>query len=329
MSATETPIRFDFDVQVLDTNEETGVVSFALRLNPDRYTEAVLDDGTHAWHDRFDDLYITDDALADLAEMVRRLPIGFQHQHAGPLVDYLEGSLGRARAALGCGSASDHDFADASDEWLRSRADDELGFAILSVDLVGSTALSQSLPVRDYARLQVVLQDELSALVPLFGGHVLKYTGDGLLAYFPEPSLIVKNDLALECALYMRAVVNRAINEALREAGLPTIQIRIGVDTGRAAVMVVGSASTKRHADVIGQVVSLACKVEKHAGADGIAIGGSCWRSLHTSWREHCRRLQTPPDWSYCSADDEPYLLFALDPGVVEQLALGSTDNKS
>ena len=217
MSATETPIRFDFAVQVLDTDKETGVVSFALRLNPDRYRETVLDDGTHAWHDRFDDIYITDDALADLAEMAGGLQIGFEHQHAGSLVDYLEGSLCRARAALGHEGAPDGDFSDASEEWLRSRADDEMGFAVLSVDLVDSTALSQALSVRDYARLQVVLQDELSALVPLFGGHVLKYAGDGLLAYFPEPSLIVKNDLALECALYMRAVVNRAINVALRE----------------------------------------------------------------------------------------------------------------
>jgi class 3 adenylate cyclase len=324
MTAAETPIRFDFDIQILGTDEATGLVEFALRLSPDRYQEAVLDDGTQAWYDRFDDLYISDSALADLAEHVAGLPLGFQPQRAGPLDEYLEECRARIQAALTGGSRSSIEFADVSEDWLRSRADDQLGFAVLSVDLVDSTTLAQTLSRQEYARLQVILQDELSELVPLFGGHVLKYTGDGLLAYFPEPSFIVQNDLACECALYMRAVVNRAINQSLQQAGLSVVQIRIGIDAGEAAVVVLGSPRTKRHADLIGDVIGLACKVEKHAEPGGIAIGSVCWRSLHTSWREHCRRLMTPPDWTYRDIDGKPYPLLALDPHAIEQRALGS-----
>ena len=32
----------------------------------------------------------------------------------------------------------------------------------------------------------------MSEIIPKFHGHVLKYTGDGLIGYFPEPSFITK-----------------------------------------------------------------------------------------------------------------------------------------
>jgi len=326
MTEAETQVRFDFDLQILGTDEATGLVDFALRLSPSRYEEAVLDDGTHAWYDRFDDLYISDSALADLAEHVAGLQLGFQPQRAGPLDKYLEECQARVQATLHGGNRPIVEFADVSENWLHSRVDDELGFAVLSVDLVGSTTLAQTLSRQEYARLQVILQDELSELIPLFGGHVLKYTGDGLLAYFPEPSFIVQNDLACECALYMRAVINRAISPALENVGSPAVQIRIGIDAGEAAVVVLGSPRTKRHADLIGDVISLACKVQEHAGPGGIAIGGVCWRSLHTSWREHCQRLPTPSGWPYHDGDGGPYLLLGLNPDVIERRALGSPE---
>ena len=222
------------------------------------------------------------------------------------------------------GSVLDAEHADASEDWLRSRAGDELGFAVLSVDLVGSTKLAQTLGRSDYTRLQVILQDELSALVPLFGGDVLKYTGDGLLAYFPEPSFIIQNDLACECALYMRAVVkNRALNPSLTRVGLSPVKIRIGIDAGEAAIVVLGNAHTKRHADLIGAVIGLASKVEKCAGQDGIAVGDACWRSLHASWRAHCHQLPIPADWPYSTPDGQPYPLHVLDLDVIERQALG------
>ena len=81
--AQEIRIRLDFDFQVLSMDEATHTVNFALRLNPDRYEEVVLDDGTRAWHDRFDDLYITESAIADLAALqLPGSPIGLQFQSA-------------------------------------------------------------------------------------------------------------------------------------------------------------------------------------------------------------------------------------------------------
>jgi class 3 adenylate cyclase len=322
MSVADRPIRLDFDLQVLSMDKATGIVNFALRLDPDRYSEATLDDGTRAWYDRFDDLYITESAIEDLAALqLPGSPIGLQLQKAGRLDVYLDRCRARIVAALE-GAPSSAECADMSEEWLRSRADDELGFAVLSVDLVGSTRLSQELDCSSYARLQIILQNELSALVPLFGGHVLKYTGDGLLAYFPEPSFIIQNDLACECALYMQAVVAHALNPLFSHVGLPTIEVRIGIDAGEAAVVILGDPQTKRHADLIGAVIGLATKIEKCAGKGGLAVGDACWRSLHTSWREHCRPLAVPREWPYRAGDRSPYGVFTLDLAALEKEAL-------
>lgn len=322
MPVAERPIRLDFDLQVLSMDKATRVVNFALRLDPNCYSEAMLDDGTRAWYDRFDDLYITQSAIEDLAALqLPGSPIGLQLQKAGRLDAYVGDCRARIVAALE-GALPSAECADMSEEWLRSRAGDELGFAILSVDLVGSTRLSQELDGSSYARLQVVLQNELSALVPLFGGHVLKYTGDGLLAYFPEPSFIIQNDLACECALYMRAIVAHALNPLLAHVGLPSVEVRIGVDAGEAAVVILGDPQTKRHADLIGAVIGLATKIEKCAGQDGLAVGDACWRSLHTSWREHCRPLAVPHGWPYRAEDRSPYGMFALNLAALEKQAL-------
>jgi len=59
----------------------------------------------------------------------------------------------------------------------------------------------QSLPLDELARVIPIALFEFSLAIPAFHGHVLKYTGDGLIAYFAEPSFLTKNDLALDCAL--------------------------------------------------------------------------------------------------------------------------------
>jgi class 3 adenylate cyclase len=53
-----------------------------------------------------------------------------------------------------------------------------------------------------------------------------------------------------------------AVNPELEQAGLPTIDVRLGLDGGEAAIEILGAARRKRHADIIGDVVSLACRIE-------------------------------------------------------------------
>jgi class 3 adenylate cyclase len=135
-----------------------------------------------------------------------------------------------------------------------------------------------------------------------------------LIAYFPEPTFIIKNDAAVDCAYCARRLVYDAVNPELEQAGLPAIEVRFGLDRGEAAIEILGSARTKRHADIIGDVVSLACKIESRAGTGEIFLGETVERHLHFRWRELCAPVDLPADWTYSVSGGEPYPLFRLEP---------------
>jgi class 3 adenylate cyclase len=216
------------------------------------------------------------------------------------------------------GAHSPEPLADPAGEVLADLAGAQLDFAIISVDLVGSTKLATTLPPSEYSRLIDTLTAELSAIAPLFRGHVLKYTGDGLIAFISGPSSNTQNDLALECALTMHELVYQALNPELQRVGLPEVDVRIGIDAGEAAVLILGSPATKRHADIIGEVVSLACKVEATGAAATISVGGVAARSMHSQWRQLFERARTPPGWPYTDEDGRPYEIYRVrQPGVV------------
>ena len=57
-------------------------------------------------------------------------------------------------------------------------------FVILNVDLVGSTRLSMTLPIDRLTMIIQAFNQEMSVVVKEFGGYVLKYVGDAVLAFF-------------------------------------------------------------------------------------------------------------------------------------------------
>ncbi|MBT3533547.1 MAG: guanylate cyclase, partial [Rhodospirillaceae bacterium] len=58
---------------------------------------------------------------------------------------------------------------------------------VMFCDLVGSTALSRRLDPEDLRDVMQHYQDSAAAAVKRYGGHVAKYLGDGVLAYFGWP----------------------------------------------------------------------------------------------------------------------------------------------
>ena len=60
----------------------------------------------------------------------------------------------------------------------------KVNFVILNVDLVASTKLSMTLPLDRLTRLIQSFNQEMSLIVKDFGGFVLKYVGDAVLAFF-------------------------------------------------------------------------------------------------------------------------------------------------
>jgi adenylate cyclase len=128
-----------------------------------------------------------------------------------------------------------------------------------------------------------------------------------LIAYFPEPSFITKNDLAIDCALTLRGLIHRVLNPILADRGFPTIGIRIGLDAGEAYIETIGSPETKQHKDIIGAVVSLAAKIQAQAKPGEIYLGDTVVRNLHTMWRQICEPVELGKNWNYTGLEGDVY----------------------
>jgi hypothetical protein len=153
---------------------------------------------------------------------------------------------------------------------LRAFDKDELVLVIMSVDVKGSTKPQTTADRKTFSRTINALLTEMGELVARFHGHVLMRTGDGLIAYSAEPTFIIKSDAAVDCAYGIRRLICDAVNRSSSAPGCRRSTCgsasRLGLDGGEAATEILGSDKTKRHADLIGEVVGLACKIESRAG---------------------------------------------------------------
>lgn len=299
--------RMDFIMEVVSINDETREFEIILRPNPKRY-EWRERDGERVLYDKLDNVVISESVLAESLKFAQGTPIYYQPPRIDNSQEYISSRISEIASMLD-GQMPNASFEDKSEEFLQSLAEDKLGFVIMSLDMVGSTKLASATDPQAYSHLITVLLFELSEVIPKFHGHVLKYSGDGFIAYFPEPSFITKNDLAIDCALILRALVYTAINPLFEERSLPTIGIRIGMESGEAHIVTMGSPDTKQHKDIIGSVINIATKIEKQAEPAGIFIGDAMEHSLHTSWRAICEPVEPGKSWNYTTHEGRPYPL--------------------
>ena len=237
------------------------------------------------------------------------MPIFYERQEIAQADAYIASRL-EAIEQMVRGEAPNPPLMDRSEEFLNQVEEEELGFAILSLDVVRSAETLQRVGDREYSRIIGAVLYEASEVLPIFHGFVLSYAGDGLIAYFPEPSFMRKNDLAFDCALTIRGLVYRAINPLLDHHGLPMVDVRIGIEAGSAPIVTTGSPAAKSQKDIRGQVVSMAKKIEGTAEPGGINLGETTVQNLHTGWRQLLEPVDPPPDWPYKNADGQPYGLY-------------------
>jgi len=254
--------------------------------------------GKRYLYDRLDDAVMEEAFFLETVKRLSSLPTYDQQPKIKDATAYVEGRRETIRCKL-LGQKSDATFQSPSEEFLRALPADTHAFVILSLDLVGSTTRATASPLTEYARTMQAVLGEVGDVLPLFHGHVLKHTGDGVIAYFASPGFITKHDLAIDCALTLRLLIYSGFNPVLRELGWKELDMRIGLDSGEIAVIPIGSATTKQEKDLIGEVVSLACKIQGRAPTGGIALGDEMLRNLHTQWREICEELPLASEWRF------------------------------
>jgi class 3 adenylate cyclase len=197
---------------------------------------------------------------------------------------------------------------------LKKYAESKATFVIIHVDLVDSTKLSMTLPIDRLTTIIQAFAQELSLVISSYGGYVLKYIGDAILAFFIVDS---QNDLylrcinAVDCGCTMIKVVRQGINPILNQSDYPELRIRIGIDVGKNAVVkfgwnthaLDGKVITKApYFDILGYTISIATKMTAFAKPDQIVIGQLVYNVLDDEQKSTFRLLAINRNiWDYFS----------------------------
>jgi adenylate cyclase len=141
---------------------------------------------------------------------------------------------------------------------------EERDLAILFTDLRGFTAMSEEMePVKLFELVSRLLGHQVK-LIHEFGGYVDKFGGDGVMAIFDGPEMVLQS---CRCALRIVESSHRVIPEESQGMW----QSGIGIHTGR---VVIGNIGTPDHLDysAIGTTVNLAARLCGQAKATSIVV---------------------------------------------------------
>jgi class 3 adenylate cyclase len=144
-----------------------GIAQWLGKLGLGRYAQAFADNGVELDHLP----HLTDDDLKELG-----LPLG-PRRHLQAAVQTLSANQPSIRP----------DTASAQAAGARPAEAERRQLTVLFCDLVGSTELSAQLDPEDMGRVIRAYHGVCAEMVGRWGGHVAKYMGDGVLAYFGWP----------------------------------------------------------------------------------------------------------------------------------------------
>ncbi len=138
---------------------------------------------------------------------------------------------------------------------------DRVEVAVVFADLVGFTALSEEVEPDVLVGILNGYFERMSDAIAAHRGHVSKFIGDGILAFFGALSRNPWqcNDAA-HAALAMQAAL-KEYNGELRREGLPSLRVGIGVHHGVGIAGLVGSRELMEFT-IIGRTVNVAARVQ-------------------------------------------------------------------
>jgi class 3 adenylate cyclase len=134
-------------------------------------------------------------------------------------------------------------------------------------DLVGSTALAARLDPEDMARIIRAYHSCCAKVVERWGGHVGRYMGDGVLAYFGWPQAHEDEaERAVRAGLELTAAV-AALDTPAREQ----LAARVGIATGLVMVgELIGEGAARD--EVVGDTPNLAARLQTLADPGAVVI---------------------------------------------------------
>jgi class 3 adenylate cyclase len=145
---------------------------------------------------------------------------------------------------------------------------------VLFCDLVGSTELARRLDPEELGGIMRAYQNAVAGEVTRFEGHIAKYMGDGVLAYFGWPR-------AHEDEAERAVRAGLAIQDAIGRLAAPEpLAVRVGIATGLVMVGDLIGEGAAREEAVVGETPNLAARLQALAGPGTIVVADATRRLL-------------------------------------------------
>ncbi|MGB7664591.1 MAG: adenylate/guanylate cyclase domain-containing protein [Nitrososphaeraceae archaeon] len=214
---------------------------------------------------------------------------------------------------------------------LEKFVESKINLVILHIDLVDSTKMSMTLSIDKLSAIIRAFAEETSLIISMYGGYVLKYVGDAVLAFFvieDESSAdrenkknIANNDAvapyslqssnAISCTYTVIQIIQKGINPILNQYDYPELKLRTGIDFGEVGVVQYGididkldgkAILTRPHIDMIGPTISIAVKMTSIAKPDQIVIGQKLYDMLEDTQKKTFKRISGISNiWNYAN----------------------------
>jgi len=193
-----------------------------------------------------------------------------------------------------------------------------------------------TLPIERLSKIIQAFTQEMTKIIRLYGGYVLKYVGDAIIGFFNvnTTNLYLPCINAIKCAKTMIKVINQGFNPVLNQYDYPEMGVRIGIDYGENVVVKYSPFSenpnshdddlfqqsskernteSKQHLiyDILGYTISIATKMTAYAKVDHIIVGQLIYDILSKEEQSYFNMVETRPEnWNYIS--DETGSIYKL-----------------
>jgi class 3 adenylate cyclase len=162
---------------------------------------------------------------------------------------------------------------------MADRPDELRPITALFADISGSTGLGERLAPDEVKALIGECVTRMSRAVEEYGGTVQAYQGDGICAYFGVPVAHEDDpERAARAALRIVELMAAYGREVEAAWGIAELGVRVGVNSGRAGVGLVGSGDPQVVA--LGDATNVAARLESQAVPGTIVVGEETARRL-------------------------------------------------
>jgi len=129
---------------------------------------------------------------------------------------------------------------------------------VLFCDLVGSTEIAARLDPEEWREVVARYHRIAAEAITRFGGHVAKFLGDGVLAYFGWP---LAHDNDAERAARAGLAIVEGLLKLNQDARHPKLAARVGIDSGAVVV----AATSDKDTDIFGETPNVAARLQAAA----------------------------------------------------------------